>query len=311
MAGDWPAAAQVLWRARFTLEGAPVPESLGALEEAALSVSLFAIEEEASAEPVAWQVSAFFAQAPEKGALRRELEVILGREVRDLEIDEVPAQDWVAASAMHQEPVRVGRFFVHAPKDRALLPPDAVPIEVEAGLAFGSGEHATTQACLEAIDRLAAVRRCRTVLDLGCGSAILAMGAARAWPTARVIAADNDPVAVRIARENVAKNGLAVRVAVALSDGFRNDLIRRAAPFDLILANILADPLIELAPALARRLTPGGFAVLSGLLDRQAEAVTRAYVGQGLRPHARLGTVPWVGLVLRKPRRLARGRESG
>jgi ribosomal protein L11 methyltransferase len=311
VAGDWPAAAQVLWRARFTLAGAPVPESLGALEEAALSVSLFAIEEEASAEAVAWQVSAFFAQAPEKGALRRELAAILGREVGDLEIDEVPAQDWVAASAMHQEPVRVGRFFVHAPKDRALLPPDAVPIEVEAGLAFGSGEHATTQACLEAIDRLAAVRRCRTVLDLGCGSAILAMGAARAWPTARVIAADNDPVAVRIARENVAKNGLAARVAVALSDGFRNDLIRRAAPFDLILANILADPLIELAPALARRLAPGGFAVLSGLLDRQAEAVTRAYVGQGLRPHARLGTAPWVGLVLRKPQRLARRRAAG
>jgi ribosomal protein L11 methyltransferase len=309
--GDWPAAAQVLWRARFTVEGAPVPESLEALEEAALSVSLFAIEDEESAEPVAWQVSAFFSEAPDKDALRRELAAILGREAADLEIDEVPAQDWVAASAMHQEPVRIGRFFVHAPKDRRLLPPDTVPIEVEAGLAFGSGEHATTQACLEAVDRLASVRRCRTVLDLGCGSAILAMGAARAWPTVRVIAADNDTVAVRIARENVAKNGLAAHVTVIESDGFRNGLIRRAAPFDLILANILADPLIELAPALAQRLAPGGFAVLSGLLDRQAEAVTRAYVGQGLRPHARLGTAPWVGLVLRKPQRLARRRAAG
>ena len=168
----------------------------------------------------------------------------------------MPAQDWLAASAMQQEPVQVGRFFIHGPKDRDRLPAGALPIEVEAGLAFGLGEHATTQACLEAIDRIARVHRFRRVLDLGCGSGILAMGAARCWP-ARLVAADYDPVAVRVARENFALNGLAGRITTVVSDGTRHSLIRRRAPYDLVLANILADPLIELAPALTRRVARG------------------------------------------------------
>jgi ribosomal protein L11 methyltransferase len=300
----WPAMPDRLWRASFTVPGDTPPDRLGALEERALSVALFAIEDEARAEPVAWRVDLFLAEEPDAADLARELAPLVpGADLAAIEVEPVPPEDWVAASAMQQEPVRVGRFFVHAAKDRGLAPPDAVALEVEAGLAFGSGEHATTQACLEAIDRLARTRRCRRVLDLGCGSGILAMAAARAWPAARVVAADNDPVAVRVAAENVALNRLAGRVRLVVADGFRHGLIRRAAPFDLVLANILADPLVELAPALARHLAPGGTAVLSGLLDRQAEAVAAAHAAQGLRPAGRIDKGPWVGLTFRKPAR--------
>lgn len=307
MASVWPAIPDRLWRASFTVPGAPPPETLGALEERALGVSLSAIEDEASAEPVAWRVDLFLADEPDAADLAGELAPLVpGADLSAIEVAAVPPRDWVAASAMQQEPVRVGRFFVHAGKDRHLVPPGAVPLEVEAGLAFGSGEHATTQACLAAIDRLARTRRRGRVLDLGCGSGILAMAAARAWPAARVLAADVDPVAVRVAAENAALNGLAGRVRLVVADGFRHGLIRRAAPFDLVLANILADPLVELAPALARSLAPGGSAVLSGLLDRQAAVVTVAYLAQGLRPRGRIDHGPWVGLTFERPPRRRR-----
>ncbi len=293
---------EALWRASFTVAGATPPEAISALEERALSVSLFAIEDEASTEPVAWRIDLFFDAEPDAGLLRRDLESILPAPSAEIEITAVPAQDWLAASAMQQEPVQVGRFFVHGSKDRSRVPVAAVPIEVEAGLAFGSGEHATTQACLEAVDRLTRGRRFRRVLDLGCGSGILAMAAARCWP-ARVVAADYDPVAVRVARENIALNGLAGRITTVVADGMRHSLIRRCAPYDLVLANILADPLIELAPAVARRVAAGGFVVLSGLLDRQALAVERAYGAAGLRLASTIARTPWMGLVFRRQRR--------
>lgn len=298
---DTPAGA-TLWRAAFVLPGASPPDDLGALEELALSVSLFAIEDPATSDPVAWRFSLFFRNEPDAADLRDGLAAALGEGAPDeVEVTEVPAADWVAASAMHHEPVRVGRFFVHAAKDRGQVPDDAVPIEVEAGLAFGSGEHATTQACLEAVDALARSRRFRRVLDLGCGSGILAIGAAKCWPAARVVAADNDPVAVRVAGENLALNGVASRVEAVVSEGFAASAVRRGGPYDLVLANILADPLVELAPAVARHLAPGGAVVLSGLLDRQAAGVTRAYVAQGLRLVRQTGQGPWAALLLRTP----------
>jgi ribosomal protein L11 methyltransferase len=294
-----------LWRASFTVAGSTPPEVVGALEERALSVSLFAIEDEASTEPVAWRIDLFFGEEPDPAILHAELEVALLGPPCDLEVTSVPAQDWLAASAMQQEPLQVGRFFIHGPKDRDRLPAGAVPIEVEAGLAFGSGEHATTQACLEAIDRLARVHRFRRVLDLGCGSGILAMAAARCWP-AFVVAADYDSVAVRVARENIALNGLAGRITTVVSDGMRRSLVRRRDPYDLVLANILADPLIALAPAITRRVAQGGFVVLSGLLDRQAASVERAYAAAGLRLTTAIARTPWMGLVFRRPRRSGR-----
>jgi ribosomal protein L11 methyltransferase len=224
---------------------------------------------------------------------------VLGAVPEDLLVELVAEADWLAAAAAAQTPVQVGRFYVHPPHAADARPPGSVGIELEAGLAFGSGEHATTQACLLAIDRLARRHRFRRVLDLGCGSGILAMAAARCWP-ARVLASDNDPVAVRVAAENVARNGLADRVRLVLAEGLDHPATGRAAPFDLVLANILADPLIELAPALSRHLAPGGWAVLSGLLDRQAGAVRAACRRAGLRAVDEIGDGPWRALLLRR-----------
>ncbi|MGE3295638.1 MAG: 50S ribosomal protein L11 methyltransferase, partial [Geminicoccaceae bacterium] len=194
---------------------------------------------------------------------------------------------------------------VHGSHARDAVPPGAVAIEIDAGLAFGSGEHATTQACLASLDRLARRRRFRRVLDVGCGSGVLAIAAAKCWP-ARVLAVDNDPIAVRVARENVALNGVAEHVRVELGEGYGHPFVRRLRPFDLVLANILADPLIELAPTLARHLAPAGHAVLSGLLDRQAEAVIAAHRREGLELVDRADQGPWAALVL-AARRSRRG----
>jgi ribosomal protein L11 methyltransferase len=176
-----------------------------------------------------------------------------------------------------------------------------VPIRLDAGQAFGSGEHDSTRGCLLALDRLAGRRRLKRVLDLGCGAGILAIAAAKCWP-ARILAADNDPIAIAVARGNAERNGVASRVRCLQSDGYDSVVLRRSGPFDLILANILAEPLCDMARATARHLAPGGTAVLSGLLDRQADAVVAAHRPWGLRLRETIGRAPWVTLVLGRSR---------
>ena len=190
--------------------------------------------------------------------------------------------------------------LVHGSHIKTAPPPGTLPLQLDAGLAFGSGEHATTRLCLLAMQGLPRRPRQRTVLDLGCGSGILAIAAAKLWPC-RVTAADHDPVAVAVAAENAQFNGVAGRLTTVLSDGFAAPALRRHRPFDLILANILADPLVDLAPHLAGRLAAGGYAVLSGLLGSQSPAVAQAYLAEGLRPFRRLDDGPWGALVLRQP----------
>ena len=299
-----------LWRASLTVDGAVMPDLLDELEEQALSVSLFEIEDPETAEPVAWRVEMLFSEQPDATTLRRTLAAVLGRRpaaVPAVTIETVPAEDWVAATAVRLPPIPVGRFVIHGAHAREELPAGLVPIEIEVGLAFGSGEHPTTSSCLLALDRLARRRRFRHVLDVGCGSGVLAIAAAKCWP-AEVIAVDNDRIAARIAAENARLNGVAGRVRVVEADGYDHPLVRRRRPFDLILANILADPLIELAPALRRHLAPGGHAILSGLLDRQAPAVVAAHERLGLRLCGRIDQGPWTALVLTAPRAIGRDR---
>ncbi|MFO1074040.1 MAG: 50S ribosomal protein L11 methyltransferase [Geminicoccaceae bacterium] len=297
-------AAPDLWRARLRTAGPALPDLLD-VEEEALSVSLFEIEDPATAEPLGWQVDLLFREAPDAQALEARLRPLCagsGAELVGLEVTAVPAEDWVASTQLRLPPIVAGRFVVHGAHARDELPAGLLPIEIDAGLAFGSGEHATTHACLVAIDRLARRRRFRRVLDVGCGSGVLAIAAARCWP-ARIVAVDNDPIAVRVAAENLRHNGVRGRVEVLLGEGYAHKAIRRAAPFDLILANIFADPLIELAPALRRHLAPGGHAVLSGLLARQAPAVVAAHRRQGLHICRRVDHGAWTALLLRAPRR--------
>jgi ribosomal protein L11 methyltransferase len=281
-----------------------MPDVLEMFAESALSVSAFEVEDEATAEPLGWRIDLLFREPPEPRALEAEIRpacAAAGVKLVLLDIAPVPAADWVGAATLHLPPIAAGRFVVHGAHAQNDLPADKVPVQIDAGLAFGSGEHATTHACLCAIDRLARRRRFRRVLDLGCGSGVLAIAAARCWP-ADVLAVDNDPIAVRVAAENAHINGVAGRIRVVLADGYRHPLIHRRRPFDLILANILADPLIELAPPLRRHLAAGGHAVLSGLLDRQAPAVLAAHARQSLHLVARTDRGPWTTLILKASR---------
>ncbi|MCX8100759.1 MAG: 50S ribosomal protein L11 methyltransferase [Geminicoccaceae bacterium] len=289
-----------LCRIRLTAPAAAMPVLLERLEPLADAVSAFEQTVDEAGEPIAFEVDLWLGARPEPAAFRRDLErACAGLDLvlpDPLPIEEAPPETWLEAARLRTAPVRIGRFFVH-PDQGDPIPRGTVPILLEAGLAFGSGEHATTRGCLEAIDRLARTRRYARVLDLGCGSGILAIAAAKAR-RCRVWAADNDPIAVRVARENVRRNGVADRVRVLLSEGLARAELRRAGPFDLVLANILAEPLIELAPGLARALARGGRMVLSGFLDRQADAVAAGYRAQGLRPVERIEHAPWVTLVL-------------
>ena len=216
------------------------------------------------------------------------------------------ATDWVTRSQQGLQPIRAGRFFVHTPMHYADRPADTVNFEIDAGLAFGTGQHATTAGCLAALDRLAvAGTEFHNVADIGTGTGLLAFAALALWPTAKCIATDIDPIAVDVSRDNAAINAVkaghgAGELLLAVADGMDSPMLAARAPFDLLIANILAGPLIELAPAFVRALAPGGTVILAGLLDTQAEAVGRAYEALGLKLSDR-GTGEWPVLVLKGP----------
>ena len=202
-------------------------------------------------------------------------------EAPELQITRVPSMDWVAETLRNFPPISVGRYFIHGSHFTERPPASRIRLQIDAGTAFGSGEHATTKGCLEALDWLARRRSFRNPLDLGCGSGILALAIAKTWPVA-VLASDIDPESVRVTNYNAHRNGEAAKVKAIVSDGYRNPEIGRNASYDLIVANILARPLAAMAPALARHLAPGGIAVLSGLFDVQERWILNAHRSQGL-----------------------------
>jgi ribosomal protein L11 methyltransferase len=231
-------------------------------------------------------------------------------------------QDWVALSEQGLEPIRAGRFFVHTPERPGEAPAGALAFEIPAGRAFGTGRHETTAGCLDALGRLkAGGASFHDVADIGTGTGLLAFAALRLWPAARAIASDVDAVAVDVAADNAAANRIPLgrargRLELVAADGLDHPRLEARAPYDLILANILAGPLIALAPDLAGALAPGGRLVLAGLLDRQAERVAAAFSRQRLMPLFELVRGEWPTLVMRKrpprrgPRRASQRRAS-
>jgi ribosomal protein L11 methyltransferase len=283
-----------LWQSRFLVPAAAVEAFLDALDDE-LSVSAF----EDPRRPDFWAIALIHQGQPDRAALLARLAPIAApwQIALDLEIAPIPSTDWLYRTAQTFPPQTIGRFWIHGSHVTEVPPSGTVPIRLDAGQAFGSGEHDSTRGCLLALDLLARRRRLKQVLDLGCGAGILAIAAAKCWP-ARVLAADNDPIAVAVAQGNAANNGVATRVRCLLSDGYGSAILRRAGPFDLILANILAEPLCGMARDAARNLTPDGALVLSGLLDRQADGVLAAHRRFGLRLRDQIGEGLWVTLVL-------------
>ncbi len=252
--------------------------------------------------PDAWRVEAYFSGVQHLGSVDTALKRALGLELPALEHTSVPDLNWVAISQAALPPVRAGRFVIHGTHDRDRVPHGPNAIVIDAGEAFGTAHHATTLGCLLAIDRLTRSHSFDRVLDLGCGSGVLAIAAARALPRAEIIATDSDPLAVAVATANVNANGVQERIAIACAEGVAHPWLRHAAPFDLVIANILAGPLRALAPGMASAVRPRGIVVLSGLLDPEATAVTAAYVAHGfaLVQHCRIAG--WSTLTLRKRR---------
>ncbi len=215
-------------------------------------------------------------------------------------ISELPETDWVAHVRRELQPVEAGRFFVHGSHDADRVPAGRVPLLIEAAMAFGTGHHDTTRGCLLALERLIQNGyRARSVADIGCGTAVLGMAAASVWPEP-VLASDIDPVAVEVAAANAAANGLAGRVRCVEAAGFDAPALRDAAPFDLVFANILKGPLVGLAPDMARSVAPGGVAILSGILNSQADAVIAAYEAAGFGVENRDELGDWTTLVMRR-----------
>ncbi len=300
-----------LWQASLELEREPPPLLLEAFEEMALSASIFTAAVDEADEATRWRVDLLFAEEPDSTALDAEIGALLAAHELPAKVAVTLAwlahQDWLEAVRMTRPPMTIGRFFVHGPDDAPPANDRAVPLLIEAGLAFGSGEHATTTACLLAFDRELRRRPFVRVLDMGCGSAILGIAAARVNRHARALAVDNDPLAVAVARDNAKKNGVAGRVDCLVSEGYADARIRRSGPFDLVFANILADPLVAMAGDLRRHLAPGGVAILSGLLDRQAPVVLAAHRTHGMRSTGQVDRPPWAALVLRRSGAVWRG----
>ena len=294
-----------LWQSRFVVPGAAVELFLAELDDVALSVAAFEEPGQDAGARALWRIELMHQGEPDKHELAGRLAPLAERsgiERIDLTIAPLATSNWLARVAASFTPHRIGRFWVHGSHVREAPPAGAVPIQLDAGLAFGSGEHASTRGCLLALDELARRRRFGRVLDMGCGSGILAIAAAKCWPV-RALAVDNDPQAVAVARANARHNGVAHRVRVSWSDGYRSPVVRIAGPYDLILANILADPLCAMARDLARHLASGGAAILAGLFDLQAAAVIDAHRAAGLRLRRWIRLEMWSTLVLTAPRR--------
>ncbi len=251
-----------------------------------------------AATPDVWLVEAYFESKPSRNVLRLIASLVPSAREKDPRAKPLPAEDWVTLSQAGVEPLTIGRFYVRTPD----YPPraDLVDLVIPAGLAFGTGQHATTSGCLGVLDGLKRRGRVfRNILDLGTGTGLLAFAAGRLWPTAHLTASDIDPVSIDVVRENAADNrvrGLKLVVADGLS---HRGLVTRA-PYDLVIANILAQPLIDMAPWVAASIAPGGTLILAGLLDTQAAAVSRAYVEQNMRLVAKgVGEWPVLTLVAR------------
>jgi ribosomal protein L11 methyltransferase len=302
-----PKPHPVIWRVSVTVPLAAVETFETVLDLHADAVSWFLDDPESdeSDERVLWRLEGFSRTPLERSVIEAALSLAAatsGLPVPALSLDQIEDTDWVSANLRDFPPIAAGRFFVHGSHFEGRVPSGKIALLIDAGTAFGSGEHATTFGCLSALDHLMRRRRFRRPLDLGCGSGILAIAIAK-MTALHVQAADIDPISVKVATRNAKRNGVAPRIRACQSDGYNSRTLRRGRPYDLIVANILARPLAAMAADLGRHLAPDGVAVLSGLLNRQERFVLAAHRMQGLSLLGRIRIQGWSTLVLaRSPR---------
>lgn len=245
------------------------------------------------------EVAAYFMERPDAGALAVLSALHLAK---PFNISDIPDQDWVSKVQRELPPVSAGRFFVYGSHDADKVPDDKIPLLIDAAMAFGTGHHGTTKGCLEAFDALLSNGFTgEKIVDVGCGTAVLAMAAAKVLPHP-VLASDIDPVAVEVAQANVISNGLPNRVNCVVAAGFGAPELEESGPYDLVFANILKAPLIGLAPDMAAHSTDGGYAILSGILNEQADEVITVYQQNGFNLVEKRVIVDWTTLILQKNR---------
>jgi ribosomal protein L11 methyltransferase len=247
-----------------------------------------------------WIVEVYFGREPDEAAVRDLISAAAGAEAAEaVTFGHIGKRDWIAASLEGLAPVRTGRFLIHGAHDRGAVRSNDLAIEIEAALAFGTGHHGSTRGCLLLFDRVMRRRRPRAILDVGTGTGVLAIAAAKICKLP-IKAGDIDPVSVAAARSNARHNGVASYVRPVVARGASHVELQGGAPYDLIFGNILAKPLRRLAPALARLLAPGGEIIVSGLLAGDVRGVVSAYRAQGLALAERLDIDGWASLRLRR-----------
>ncbi|WP_170561054.1 50S ribosomal protein L11 methyltransferase [Ruegeria atlantica] len=280
-----------------TLTGKKSAEGLGEamerLDPEPTGVGVFEVEDGSGL----WEVGGYFTETPDETALAV---LAAAFEAKPFVVSELPETDWVAHVRRELAPVEAGRFFVYGSHDADKLPEGRIPLLIEAAMAFGTGHHGTTLGCLKALDHLLNDGFTATkVADIGCGTAVLAMAAARVWE-GEIIASDIDQVAVDVAEANLKANGMAGEVRCVEAAGFDHPELGAIAPYDLIFANILKGPLVALAPEIAANLRVGGYAVLSGILNEQADDVVSVYLQNGFNLARKDQIGEWTTLILSK-----------
>lgn len=280
-----------------TLTGKKSAEGLGEamerLDPEPTGVGVFEVEDGSGL----WEVGGYFTETPDETALAV---LAAAFEAKPFVVSELPETDWVAHVRRELAPVEAGRFFVYGSHDADKLPEGRIPLLIEAAMAFGTGHHGTTLGCLKALDHLLNDGFTATkVADIGCGTAVLAMAAARVWE-GEIIASDIDQVAVDVAEANLKANGMAGEVRCVEAAGFDHPELGAIAPYDLIFANILKGPLVALAPEIAANLRVGGYAILSGILNEQADDVVSVYLQNGFNLARKDQIGEWTTLILSK-----------
>lgn len=289
-------SATFIWRIEIQVPARALDAFEDALQPCCMAISTFRNEKDGG-----WRIEGLTHAEPDRKAIRRLFAKAArkaGIETPKAKIQLQPPRDWVAENFADFPPIRIGRYFIHGSHFEGVLPAGLVSVKLDAGQAFGSGEHGSTAACLMVLDGLAKKRRFLKPLDMGCGSGILALAMAKTWRVP-VWASDIDGEAVRVTARNARLNRLGASVRAARGPGYRTAAVSRARPFDLIVANILTRPLCQMAGDLARHLEPGGVAVVSGFLERDGRRILQAHRAFGLRLQQSLSIAGWQTVVMK------------